>query len=327
MNAALPVLTFVSLLLITFTVYLVVRGRAGRQQQLAKRLQSLGQPQAAQVDPTQSILQDKTYSQIPQLNRLLAQTRYAGTLHRLVMQAGFKVRAGEMLLWLALLGAAAGSVAFAVKGSLVIAIAVGIAVGPGFGLSWLRRRRRTRRQALTRQLPDALEMMRGALQAGYSLPQALETVSEEAPDPIRSELRQVTEELRLGHPLRSAFQGLYDRTGLEDLRYFVIAVLVNREIGGNLSDIITVVSATIRERFKLAAQVRALTSQGRFSALILSALTPILLGALTILNPEYLAPMYHTRMGQGALLYAACSTAFGYWIMRKIVNIKLIRVD
>jgi tight adherence protein B len=104
-------------------------------------------------------------------------------------------------------------------------------------------------------------------------------------------------------------------------------VLLNREIGGNLSEIIDVVATTVRERFKLKAQVRALTSQGRFSALILSLLTPTLLAALTALNPEYLEPLYHTRNGNFALIYAACSTVFGYMLMRKIVDIKLVRTD
>ena len=326
MTLLLPLLTFVSLLLVTFTVYQVVRSRSGAQEQVSKRLQSLGQTHV-QATGKQSLLQEQTFSDIPQLNRLLAKTRFADPFSRLVLQAGFRIRAGEMLLWMALLGTTVACSTFLARGNAMVALGSGFASGPGLGIWWLRRRRRLRRYAITSQLPDALEMMRGALQAGYSLPQALEAASEEAPDPIRAEIRQVTEELRLGHPLRAAFQGLYDRTGIEDLRYFVVAVLINREIGGNLSDIIDVVSSTIRERFKLAAQVRALTSQGRFSALILSLLGPTLLLALTVLNPEYLAPMYYTRTGQIALAYAGFSTIFGYWLMRRIVNIKLVRID
>src|SRR5262249_20302085 len=202
-----------------------------------------------------------------------------------------------------------------------------VVLGPGGGIWWLRRRRSSRRHKILMQLPDTLEMIRGALQAGYSLPQALETVCEEAPDPMRGEIKQVSDELRLGHNMRDAFGGLYERTGVSDLRFFIIAVLLNRDIGGNLSQIIDVVAATVRERFKLKAQVRALTSQGRFSALILCMLTPTLLGALTALNPEYLDPLYHTRTGNLALAYAAASTSFGYYLMRKIVNIKLVETD
>ncbi len=327
MNLLLPLLAFISVLLITFTVYQVVRMRSGAQEQLSKRLKSIAHPLQAQSGEPSSLLQEHTYSDIPQLNKLLARTQFASGFHRLVLQAGFKMRAGEMLLRMALIGTVAACMMFLWKGNLPLAGAAWVVGGPGGGFWYLRRRRRARKYTIARQLPDALEMIRGALQAGYSLPQALEAVSEESPDPIRSEVRQVTEELRLGHPLRSAFQGLFERTGIEDLRYFVVAVLVNREIGGNLSDIIDVVSTTIRDRFKLAAQVRALTSQGRFSALILACLTPTLLLALTVLNPEYLQPLYHTFTGQCALGYAAASTCFGYWLMRRIVDIKLVRIE
>ncbi len=324
MDLLLPVLTFISLLLITFAAFEVSRARSGAKARLARRLESLGQPPRQEA---QSLLQDKTYSDIPQLNRLLSRTKVTGDFDRLVMQAGFHVRVGEMLLWMMLIGMATALVVYLWEGSGLVAAGTFVACGPVATLGWLRGRRSARRQAITRQLPDALEMIRGALRAGYSLPQALEAVCEEGPDPIRTEIRQVTEELRLGHPLRAAFQGLFERTGIEDLRYFVIAVLINREIGGNLSDIIDVVANTIRERFKLQAQIRALTSQGRFSALVLSALTPLLLLALTLLNPEYLRPMYYTPVGRMALVYAAASTSFGYYLMRKIASIKLIRLD
>ena len=324
MNLFLPLLTFVALLFVTLTAFQITRTRSGAQARLAKRLESLGQPEREEA---QSILQEKTYSDIPQLNTLLSKAKLTGYFDSLVMQAGFRLRAGAMLLWMLLIGMAGALLVFLWKGNAGMAAGAFVGCGPVAMLGFLRNRRRARRGALIRQLPDSLEMIRGALQAGYSLPQALEAVCEEVPDPIRGELKQVTEELRLGHPLRAAFQGLFDRTGIEDLRYFVVAVLINREIGGNLSEIIDVVASTIRERFKLAAQIRALTSQGRFSALVLSALSPILLVALTILNPDYLQPMYTTPTGRMALGYAAVSTMFGYWLMRKIVNIKIVRID
>ncbi len=327
MTVLLPLLAFFSLLLLTGTAYQVSRSRAATREMVARRLEGTAQVASTDSGAGQSLLHEKTYSDIPQLNRLLGRSTMSRNLDRMVIQAGFRVRAGEMLLWMTLLGMGSALVALLVKGSVLVALVVFVALGPGGGLWWLKRRRNARRHLIVSQLPDTLEMIRGALQAGYSLPQALESVHEEASDPIRSEIRQVTDELRLGHTMRASFQGLYDRTGVSDLRFFIIAVLLNREIGGNLSAIIDVVALTVRERFKLKAQVRALTSQGRFSALILCLLSPALLAALTFLNPEYLEPLYHTSTGNMALLYAASSTAFGYYLMRRIVDIKLVRTD
>jgi tight adherence protein B len=324
MSSLLPILAFASLLLLTLFVYEILRVRSRAHERLEKRLSSLGQPPPAEVAP---ILQEKTYSDIPQLNELLARARFAGAFDRLVLQAGLRARAGEVMLWMALVGMVAAVVVFLTQGSLLVAAVAFVLSGPGLGLWWLRRRRQGRRVAIVRQLPDTLEMLRGALQAGSSLAQALEAITEEAADPIRAELRHLTEELKLGHSLRDAFHGLYARTGIEDLRFFVVAIMLNREVGGNLSEIIGVVTQTVRERFKLVAQVRALTAQGRFSATILCGLTPSLLLALTLLNPDYLQPLYHTPMGRGALAYAAGSTAFGYYLMRRIVNIKVVRQD
>jgi len=324
---ALPFLALLCALVLTGAAFHTARTRVVTQVQIARRLEGKPQPARGEGVERQSLLQDKTYSDIPQLNRLLGRSSLTRTLDTMVMQAGFHIRPGEMILWMVLLGMFAAGVALVWKHSLLGGVGSFVVFGPGGGLWWLRRRRNGRRQAIVEQLPDALEMIRGALQAGYSLPQALESVCDEAADPIRSEMRQVIEELRLGHTMRAAFQGLYNRTGVSDLRFFILAVLLNREIGGNLSEIIDVVAATIRERFKLKAQVRALTSQGRFSALVLCMLTPTLLAALTAMNPEYLDPLYHTRTGNFALVYTAASTMFGYLLMRRIVNIKLIRTD
>lgn len=324
MAALLPILTFLCLLLLTFTIFQIARAHAATKAQLAKRLESLGQPG---MQEAQSILQEKTYSDIPQLNRMLAGTEFAGAFDKLVLQAGIRMRSGEMLLWMGLLGTVFALGTLLWKGNALYAAAAFVGCGPGLGFAWLRARRKGRRGALMRQLPDTLEMIRSALQAGYSLPQALEAICEEIPDPMRTEMRQLTEELRLGNALRGAFQGLYERTGIEDLRMFTVAVLINRDVGGNLSEIIETVNTTIRERFKLKAQIRSLTAQGRFSALILSLLAPTLLLALTLINPQYLHPLYYTPVGRMALGYAAASTLFGYWVMTRIVNIKVVRTD
>ncbi len=293
------------------------------QAHLTERLRAIARETP---DDPASLLQERHFSTIPRLNEVLARLRLTVDFERLVRHAGLRIRVGEALLWMGLAGMLIASAAFALKGSLVLAGA-SFWAGPGLGIAWLRRRRRQRRQAITGQLPDALDMIRSSLQAGHSFNHALELVGEEAPEPLAAEARQVLDELRLGHPIKEALEGIYHRTGIEDLRFFTIAVLLNREIGGNLSDIIDVVTATMRERFKLKGQIRSLTAQGRMSALVLTLLTPTLVLVLTILNSEYLEPLYFTKIGRFMLGYCVLSIAFGYHLMRRIVDIKIIRTD
>jgi tight adherence protein B len=210
---------------------------------------------------------------------------------------------------------------------MLLACAALAVAGPGATLAWLRHRRRARLTRLAAQLPDALDMIRASLQAGHSLNHAFELVAEEGPDPLAAELRRVLEELRLGHPLKEALAGLHARSGLADLRFLSVAVVLNRDLGGNLSEILAEVARTVRERFKLRGQVRALTSQGRFSASVLAFLMPVLGVAISTLDPDYLEPLFHTPLGRGLLVYAVLSTAVGYWLMRRIVDIRVVRVD
>jgi tight adherence protein B len=244
------------------------------------------------------------------------------------VHAGVKLRAGEAVLWMGLLGMVSAAVVFMLKdGSLLWSAAAFVLGGPVLVFKWLKGKRKKRRGTIMKQLVDALEMIRSSLQAGHSLPQSLEAVAEEMPDPLAAEFKHVNEELRLGHPVRDALNGIYNRTGLDDLRFFIVAITLNREIGGNLSEIIGVVAATLRERFKLKAQVQSLTAQGRMSAMVLTALAPFLFVAVNFLNPEYMEPMFNTAAGRFMTGYCVGSVLFGYWLMRRIVDIKVIRTD
>jgi tight adherence protein B len=295
-------------------------------QRLADRLRSLSY-EAERVDPT-SLLQEDAVSSIELLNTLLKKMRQTDDLQRLLVHAGVKLRPGEAILWMALGGMITAALVFLLKDGNVLWSALGFVMGgPVLVLKWLKGKRKKRRGAVMKQLVDALEMIRSSLQAGHSLPQSLEAVAEEMPDPLATEFRQVNEELRLGHPMRDALNGIHERTGLDDLRFFIVAITLNREIGGNLSDIIGVVASTLRERFKLKAQVQSLTAQGRMSAMVLTALAPFLFVAVNFLNPEYMEPMFNTAPGRFMTGYCVVSVLFGYWLMRKIVDIKVIRTD
>lgn len=300
--------------------------QAAGEQRLADRLQSLSRDTMPVA--IGSLLQEDSLSSIELLNDLMKRVRQTDDLQRLLVHAGVKWRPGEAIVRMAMFGMLGATIAFVLKdGSVLWAAGAFLLCGPGLILKWLKGKRRKRRGEIMKQLVDALEMIRSSLQAGHSLPQSLEAVAEEMPLPLAAEFRQVNEELRLGHPIRDALNGIFNRTGLEDLRFFIVAITLNREIGGNLSEIIGIVASTLRERFKLKAQVRSLTAQGRMSAGVLTGLAPFLFVAVNFLNPQYMEPMFTTAPGRFMSGYCVFSVAFGYWLMRRIVDIKVIRTD
>ncbi len=320
----LAVLIFAAILAFFFGFYAQARGRARDEEHISSRLRAISRD-SSEVE-TRSLLQEESHSDLAWLHGLLGRVRATADLEQLVRQAGLKARVGLVVLWMVLLGSVFGAGAIMLGRSPLVAGGV-FALGPFVIVKWLRRRRRSRKETIMRQVPDVMEMMRSSLQAGHSLNQAFEVISQEAPELIATQFRQVLEELRLGNSMKAALFGVLDRTGVEDLRFFVVAVLLNREIGGNLSDILGSVSQTLRERFKLKAQVKAMTSQGRFTAKLLSCLPPAVLCALTAISPRFTDPLFTKPPGQIALGIAVTLIVVGYIVMNKMVNIKAVRVD
>jgi tight adherence protein B len=186
------------------------------------------------------------------------------------------------------------------------------------------RRIASRRSArFAEQLPDALDLARAALQAGHGLMAALSVVADEFPDPIAQEFREVTEEVRLGLPLRDALDNLSTRVAAPDIALLEIGILITQDVGGNLAEVFDNISHTIRERFKVQRETKALTAQGRMSGALLTALPILVALALAILNPGYFAPMFEPGKGRYMLAYAACSLIAGHFMIRRMVRVKV----
>lgn len=176
--------------------------------------------------------------------------------------------------------------------------------------------------ALVEQLPDTLELMARSLQAGMGLSDAFKLVAEEMPMPIAGEFGRVFEEVRFGRDYREAFDKMLDRNpGVFDLRLFVSSVSLQRETGGNLIEILTNIAGTIRSRFVFEAKVRAMTSEAKFTALILSALPIGVMLILSCMNPDYVEPLYSDILGNIIIAIACSMYAFGGWIMYEISNV------
>jgi len=182
----------------------------------------------------------------------------------------------------------------------------------------------SRRQAkFEEQLPSTLQLLSGALQAGHSLQQAVDTVVHEAGDPIAGEFQRVLTEARLGRPLEEAFEAMAKRTRSLDFEWTVMAIRLQRQVGGNLAEVLSTVAQTIRERYALKRQIRALSAEGRLSSLILTILPILMFVALLAFNPVFLAPLYSTATGLLMLAGAAVLMIIGVFWMKKITEIKV----
>jgi tight adherence protein B len=204
--------------------------------------------------------------------------------------------------------------------SIVLPMGLILAVLP---FAWLLLRRRKRLRDFAKQLPEALELVSRALRAGHSLASGFNLISDEMKDPIAKEFHRVFEEQNLGVPLDSALENLTERIPNLDLRFFATAVILQRQTGGDLAEILDKIGYLIRERFKIWGQVQALTGEGRLSGIVLLALPPVLFLAVYRLNPDYVTPLFTDPFGRQMLAGAIILQLIGAAVIKKIINIKV----
>jgi tight adherence protein B len=220
---------------------------------------------------------------------------------------------------------------FAVLGGVLPALAgVSLALAPlaamFFGVMpvvWLLFKRKRRLQAFAAQLPEALELIARALRAGHSLAAGFSLVAQEMSDPISGEFSRTFEEQNLGKPLEEALGDLTKRVPNLDLKFFVTAIVLQRQTGGDLAEILDKIGYLIRERFKIWGQVQALTGEGRLSGIVLLALPPALFAVVYRMNPDYLMLLFTDDLGKKMLVGGIVSQLFGALMIRKIVNIRV----
>src|SRR5262249_18775656 len=269
-----------------------------------------------------SVLKDRRFSTIGVLNTFLSRFGIVTALARMASRAGLRKRAGEILLYLALAACAAFLLVTLATDNLLLGFAVG-ALGAIAPLVMIRRIGRARAALLAEQLPDALDLVRAALQSGHGLMSAFAVVSEEFPDPIAQEFHNVTEEVRLGLPLRDALDKLADRVDNADIPLLQTGILVAQEIGGNLAEVLDNIGYTIRERYRVQREIRVLTAQGRMSGGVLTAMPFIAALGMSIFNPGYYTPLLQTQSGHYMLAYAAVSLMLGHLVVRRLVKVKV----
>jgi tight adherence protein B len=243
-------------------------------------------------------------------------------LNRLIKQANANLTVGRLLAICGVL-AALGAVIAPIAGFHPGLVPVLALVAATFPILWLFMRRRKRFKKFAQQLPDALDLVARALRSGHSLAAAFDLVGQEVADPLGTEFMRVFEEQNLGIPLDEAMNDLTDRIPNLDLKFFTTAIILQRQTGGDLAEILDKLSHLIRERFKIWGQVQALTGEGRLSGVILLALPPLLFLAIFNLNRDYVMVLFEDPLGKKMLLGAILMQVLGALVIRKIVNIKV----
>ena len=311
------IIAFVAVVLFIEGIYQVWNAYRGPEaQRISKRLQAMS---AGGVNA--SILRQRLAGEMPLIERWLLALPRMQQVDRLILQSGLDWTVGGLTASSVLLGlAVAMGVAFIPAVSPFIAMGAGI-VAAGLPLLYLVRKRAKRLRRFEEQLPEALDLISRALKAGHAFPTGLKMVADEMSDPIASEFRLTHDEVNFGVSMQQALMALGTRTPSTDLRYFVIAVLIQRETGGNLTEVLGNLSRLIRERLKLFGKIRVLSAEGRLSGWILSLLPFVLAAVINAINPKFMQVLWTDPAGHKLVLLALVMMVLGIFTMRKIIRI------
>ena len=294
------------------------------QRKLDTRLQEVSQPAQASEDtpPAKRLVKVQHVGPLPGVDRFLGTTTRGSALGYWIEQSGLKVSLSGVLLIAFALAALFALVAGVVARS-PMALPVGAAVGFAIPFVFLSFKRTRRMRAFEEQFPEGLDLIARALKAGHAFATGLKMVADEMSEPVGPEFRKTFDEQNFGLPLKDALDNLTLRVPLLDVRFFATAVLIQRETGGNLSDILENLAHVVRERFKILRQVRVYTAHGRFTGYVLLALPAVLCIALSFINPEHMNLLFRERMGQMMLLGALALQTTGYVWIKQVIKIEV----
>jgi tight adherence protein B len=318
----------VSSLLVFVTVLLLLRVVAGlvtrravlRQEHLRNRLNSvagLGRGMEGL-----GIVRIRTMSDVPWLHRLLKRFGFVGRISLLLESSGVKTNVGTILLSALLLGVIGFSLGRLFLYNTMVGVLLGIVFG-AFPFLWLKSRKAKRMARFEVQLPEAMDMISRALRAGHAFTNSLKLIADEFEDPMGEEFRKVVDEINFGAGVDRALENLIRRVDVPDLKFFVTAVNIQRESGGNLAEILTTISRLIRERFSFRRQVKTLSAEGRISAIVLCAL-PFVVGAfIYTFNNEYLSELLNHPLGMYVIMVQLVLMGLGMVVISKMVKIEV----
>jgi tight adherence protein B len=292
---------------------------AGRE--LENRLRDLSMP-VETVGEDSSVVRQEKSGPLPVLDRVLDATRLGHSLKRLIERSGVETTPSAMVV-----AAIVGAIAAAFVGSLLTNQAIVLPIAVLIGLSapflWMRYKATRRIKRFEEQFPEALDLLSRAIRAGHAFQTAMGMVASELPAPVGLEFKKTFEQQNFGLPLKDALNELADRVALLDVRFFVTAVLIQRDTGGNLAEILDNLAHVVRERFKILRQVRVHTAHGRFTGYVLLALPAFLSVALMWINPEHMGLLFTERMGHIMLVIALVLQTVGFFWIRQVIKIEV----
>ncbi len=260
------------------------------------------------------------------LNARVERSNLGERLAKQLAQADLKLKGGEFVALMVILAVVVGFVVWYITQRNILFGIIGAGVGAFLPFVYVRSQQGKRLIRFNEQLPDMLNLMVNGLRAGYSTLQAMEAVSKELPPPICDEFRRVVQEMQLGIPMERALDNLLRRIPSDDLDLCITAVNVQREVGGNLAEILDTISYTIRERVRIKGEIRTLTSQQKYSGKFLSLLPIIVVAILYLLNPEYMNEFFAPASqpcGYIALALTGVLIGSGYYAMNKLADIEI----
>lgn len=238
------------------------------------------------------------------------------------LKADLPLTGDEWLIVKMLVPFISGAVLGLLAGHIVFGF-LGIFAGSIFLRFFVKIRIQRRKKAFTGQLNDALGIMSNSLRAGYSFLQSVNSVSREMPDPISHEFRRLLKELSLGQDTDTALKNLAQRVDSEDLSLVIRAILIQKETGGNLAEILDTISTTIRDRVKIQGEIKTLTAQGRLSGMVVSFMPIVLIALMYVINPDYISVLFTHPLGRMLLIFAAVNEVIGMLLIKKIVSIEV----
>lgn len=315
-------LVFVVVALAAFALGSVLDQRNARARLIKERLSNERKAPELAAEDELALLRDEQLSQIPALDSLLRRSTRVTDIQKMLAQAGMSVRAGNFLGMSALAGILATFVAYALS-KRVEAAWVAMLVGFVVPYLYASYRRNKRFEKFEELFPEAIDTLARAVRAGHAFTTALEMITNEVSEPVAGEFRQLYEEQKFGMPVRDALINLTDRIPLVDVKFFVTAVMLQRETGGNLAEILDNLSYVIRERFKIQRQVRVYTAQGRLTMALLMGMPPIIVTVMLVLNPSFIRPLFADPIGHTLLVAGITLQTVGYFVIRKIIRIQV----
>jgi len=313
-------LAAMSLIIVMFFVPMAVQNSP--QARIKRRLTTVGRAGYTSRADVQNLLKSTLYSEVPWVNALLSKVKFAKHLDLLLERANVDMTLGLFILCSGVASGVAIFLILIVGKPFSLALVMGLIalVCPYFYLKYITWKRRRR---FLEQLPDALDMMSQSLQAGLGLTQAMVFVAKEMPDPLGTEFSVFIEEVNLGLPLADALRKLEERMALPEVRLFSTALLVQREVGGSLAELLNKLADIIRDRFRIERLIKSLTGQNRMSAWTVCSVPPFLGVFMFIREPQMMNDMLNDPMGRAMLAAALVLEIIGIVVFRKLIKVHI----